>query len=224
MNTAHTNPQVTSLIAALGAQESSVRLKAAMAAGTDPEPAYVDALIARCGVEPDFYVRDMLTWALTRYPAGDVVPKLREALADGRDQDRSQALHTLSKIGDPDTWAAVTPELLRDRNDEVARAAWRAAVVLVPEGQERDLAAALATQFGRGDREVQVSLSRALVALGEPVEPVLQAAIDGDDPVVAAHAAATERLLRDPEAAFELNLDAARRTYALGGKEPDAHR
>lgn len=224
MNRARMESQVTGLVGALGAREPSVRLKAAMAAGTEADLALVDALIARCGVEPDFYVRDMLTWALTRFPAETTVPKLLDELESANDQARSQALHTLSKIGEPSTWTAITPELLRDPDDEVARAAWRAAVVLVPEEAERDLAAALATQFGRGDREVQVSLSRALIALGEPVEPVLRAAMEGDDPVAAAHAAATERLLRDPDAAFELNLDAARRAFALGGKEPDAHR
>jgi HEAT repeat protein len=224
MNTAHTNPQATALTAALGAREASTRLKAALAAGTDPDPAVVDALIDSCGTEPDFYVRDMLTWALTRFPAAATVPKLLDELHSANAQARSQALHTLSKIGDPDTWPAVTQALLRDPNDEVARAAWRAAVVLVPDGREPELAAELAAQLGRGEREVQVSLSRALVALGPAAEPVLGAAAGSADPRVAAHARATEKLLRDPDAAFELNLDTARRAFALGGKEPDADR
>jgi hypothetical protein len=36
------------------------------------------------------------------------------------------------------------------------------------------------------------------------------------DPAVRAHASATERLLRDPDAAFDLAVDAARRVVALG--------
>ncbi|SDL18598.1 hypothetical protein SAMN05216298_2950 [Glycomyces sambucus] len=224
MHTSHTNPQAIGLIDALGAKDASTRLKAALAAGTDPEPAYVDALVARCGVEPDFYVRDMLTWALTRFPAAATVPKLLAELGADRSQARSQALHTLSKIGDPSTWPAVTTGLLRDPDDEVARAAWRAAVVLVPEGQEQALAAELARQLARGDREVRLSLSRALVALGEHAEPAIRIALDSTDPEVAAHAKATERLLRDPEAAFELNVGTAKRAFALGGREPDADR
>ncbi|MEU6248557.1 HEAT repeat domain-containing protein [Glycomyces sp. NPDC047010] len=207
---------------ALAARDASVRLKAALAAGTEADPEVAEVLIARCAVEPDFYVRDMLTWALTRLPADVTVPALLAELDSANVQARAQALHTLSKVGDARAWPAITRDLLRDGDDEVARAAWRAAVVLVPEGQERALAEELAAQFGRGERDVQRSLSRALAALGEHAEPVLKAAMAGDDPVIAAHAVATERLLRDPEAAFEPAVDAAKRIAALGGREPEA--
>jgi HEAT repeat protein len=163
----------------------------------------------------------MLTWALTRLPSDLTVPRLRTELRSEHPQARSQALHTLSKIGDPDAWPAITRSLLRDADDEVARSAWRAAAVLVPEGREHDLAAELVTQLGRGDREMQLSLSRALIELGAAVEPMLQAAMASDDPKVRAHARATERLLHDPDAAFELAVDAAKRIFALGG-EPEA--
>jgi hypothetical protein len=42
-------------------------------------------------------------------------------------------------------------------------------VVLVPSGQEKALAEELTVQPGRGNPDVQLSLSRALVALGEEV-------------------------------------------------------
>lgn len=206
----------TQLVAALAAGDSSMRLKAALAIGTEPDPGMLDVLVVRCGVEPDFYVRDMLTWALTRLPADVTVPRLLGEVGSGVSQARSQALHTLSKIGDIRAWPAMTPVLLRDPDDEVARAAWRAAVAVVPEGLERDLAEILASQFGRGGREVQRSLSRALIELGAVIEPVLQRAAASEDPVVAAHAAATERLLQDPEAAFEPAVKEAKRIYALG--------
>lgn len=213
IDTETTNTQLT---AALAASAPSTRLKAALAVGTDPDPALLDALMARCAIEPDFYVRDMLTWALTRLPPDLTVPRLLAEVASPVSQGRSQALHTLSKIGDERAWPAITPALLRDEDDEVARAAWRTAVAVVPEGRERDLAETLAAQLGRGGRDVQLSLSRALVALGEAIEPVLQRAMDSDDPVAAAHATATERLLRDPEAAFEPDVKEAKRIYALG--------
>ncbi|WP_347177376.1 HEAT repeat domain-containing protein [Glycomyces sp. L485] len=203
---------------ALADGDSSTRLKAALAVGTRPDPALVDALVARCAIEPDFYVRDMLTWALTRLPSDSTVPRLRTQLRSERAQARSQALHTLSKIGDARAWPAITRSLLRDSDDEVARSAWRAAVVLVPEGQEQDLAEELALQLGRGDREVQLSLSRALVTLGEEVEPMLRTAMGSDDAKVCAHAIATVRLLRDPDAGFELAVDEAKRIVALGGE------
>ena len=212
----HTDPSAARLTDALAGGASSTRLKAALTAGTHPDPHLVDALVARCAVEPDFYVRDMLTWALTRLPTNLTVPRLLAELRSERAQARSQALHTLSKIGDPSAWPAITRSLLRDADDEVARSAWRAAVVLVPEGEEQDLAAELAGQLGRGDREVQLSLSRALVELGEAVEAVLEKAMAEGDPRVRAHARATERLLRDPDAGFELAVDDAKRLFALG--------
>ncbi|MEV7238429.1 hypothetical protein AB0N06_32155, partial [Streptomyces sp. NPDC051020] len=133
-----------------------------------------------------------------------------------RAQARSQALHTLSKIGDRQAWPAITPALLSDADDEVARSAWRAAVVLVPEGEEHELAVALATQLGRGERETQLSLSRALIALGEVMLPTLGAATTDLDPRVRAHAIATERLWRDPDAGFEFAIEEAKRIAALG--------
>ncbi len=202
---------------ALGSPDSSLRLRAALAAGTDPHPGYVEVLVRSCASESDFYVRDMLTWALTRHPAAIVVPRLLEETRAEGAQARSQALHTLSKIGDPRGWAAVTPELLRDPDEEVARSAWRAAVVLVPEGGEAELARALSAQLGRGDRNVQLSLSRALAALGDAATPVLADAARHRDAAVRAHAIATERLVRDPDEGFDQAIFEAKRIVALKG-------
>ena len=206
-----------SLISALAADDESVRLKAALAAGSSPDPSLLGVLVERCAVEPDFYVRDMLTWALTRLPSEITVPRLITELRSERAQARSQALHTLSKIRDARAWPAITSSLLRDSDAEVARSAWRAAVVLVPCGQERALAEELAKQFGRGNQDVQLSLSRALVALGEEVvEPVLRSAAASLDPAVQAHASATERILRDPDVGSARAVDAAKRRFVLG--------
>ncbi|MER5421055.1 HEAT repeat domain-containing protein [Streptosporangium roseum] len=196
---------------------SSVRLRAAMAVGTTPDPRFIDKLIERCAIEPEFDVREMLTWALTRHSASMTVPELLKEIRSERAQARSQALHTLSKIRDRQAWPAITRELLSDADDEVARSAWRAAVVLVPEGEEPGLAAVLSTQLGRGEREMQLSLSRALVALGEVIAPTLSVAMMDLDPRVRAHAIATERLLRDPDAGFEFAIEEAKRVVALGG-------
>lgn len=196
---------------------SSVRLRAAMAIGTAPDPRFVDKLVERCAIEPEFYVRDMLTWALTRHPASVTVPELLKELRSERAQARSQALHTLSKIGDRQAWPAITWALLSDADDEVARSAWRTAVVLVPEGEESGLATVLSRQLGRGERETRLSLSRALVALGEVIVPTLRAAMKDPDPRVRAHAIATERLLLDPDAGFEFAIEEAKRVVALGG-------
>ncbi|MER7863432.1 HEAT repeat domain-containing protein [Amycolatopsis japonica] len=209
--TQRTSPDLR-VLDALGAESSSTRLQAALAAGTHPDVGFVGPLVARCAIEPDFYVRDMLTWALTRLPAENTVPVLLAELGSEVAQARSQALHTLSKIGDRAAWPAITRSLLHDADDEVARSAWRAAVVLVPDGERARLARDLADQLGRGDRTVRLSLSRALVALGPVIEPVLRAGAASTDLAVRAHAHATERLLRDPDAGF----DESKRIVALG--------
>lgn len=196
---------------------ASVRLRAALEVGTAPEPRFVDKLVERCAVEPEFFVRDMLTWALTRHPLSVTLPALLREVGSERAQARSQALHTLSKIGDRRAWPAITGALLSDGDDDVARSAWRTAVVLVPEGEEAGLATVLATQLGRGERETQLSLSRALVALGEVVLPVLRTATTAPDRHVRTHALATERMLRDPDAGFEFAIEEAKRVVALGG-------
>ncbi|WP_243408122.1 HEAT repeat domain-containing protein [Frankia canadensis] len=205
---------------ALGAEDASVRLQAALAVGSnpgpDPEQGLLAALVERCAVEPDFFVRDMLSWALTRLPPEITLPRLRRELGSERPQARSQALHTLSKIGDRRAWAWITRDLLRDADDEVARTAWRAAVALAAEDDRPNLVDDLVVQLGRGDREVQLSLSRALVDLGGVIEPALARAAANPDPTVAAHARATASLLRDPEAGFDAAIDEARRVVALG--------
>ncbi|MGW0221437.1 HEAT repeat domain-containing protein [Streptomyces tendae] len=196
---------------------ASVRLRAALAVGSAPDPRFVDKLVERSAVEPEFFVRDMLTWALTRHPVSMTLARLVREVGSDRPQARSQALHTLSKIGDRRAWPAITRAVLRDADDEVARSAWRAAVVLVPEGEEPALAAALAAQLGRGGRETQLSLSRALVALDEAVVEVLDAATAAPDPHVRAHALATRLLLHDPDAGFASAIEEAKRVVALGG-------
>ncbi len=172
MNTTNHGGPFARIVRALAAPGPSDRLRTALAVGTDADPNFAEALVARCGVEPDFFVRDMLTWALCRLPAEVTVPLLIDELGSDITQARSQALHTLSKIGDTRAWPAVRT-LLHDRHDDVARSAWRAAVAVVPPGAEPDLAADLATELGRGDRDRDLSLSRALVALGDDVLPAL---------------------------------------------------
>ncbi|MFD4657184.1 HEAT repeat domain-containing protein [Kitasatospora sp. NPDC058444] len=196
--------------------DPSVRLRAAMAVGSRPHPGLVGGLVERCAVEPEFTVREMLTWALTRHEPAETVPLLLDEVRAEGAQARSQALHTLSKIGDRRAWPAITPALLADADDEVARSAWRAAVVLVPEGGERELAVVLAAQLGRGGRETRLSLSRALVALGEAMLPTLDAATADPDPRVRAHALATEQLWRDPDSGFESAIEEAKRTAVFG--------
>ncbi|MFF8377873.1 HEAT repeat domain-containing protein [Streptomyces sp. NPDC015661] len=216
MTMANEATNVMRALRGLGSDSSSVRLRAALAVGTAPDPRCVDELVGRCAIEPDFQVREMLTWALTRHASAQTLPRLLGELRSELAQARSQALHTLSKIGDRSAWPAITRELMTDPDDEVARSAWRAAVVLVPEGAESEPAGVLATQLGRGRRETQLSLSRALIALGEAMTPVLRAAASDPRPHVRRHAIATEKLSRDPDAGFDFAVEEAKRIVLLG--------
>lgn len=216
INPTNKTPRDTRLAGALSAGDPSVRLQAALAAGSNPGTALLEPLVERCAVEPDLFVRDMLSWALTRLPAETTLPRLRRELGSERAQARSQALHTLSKIGDGRAWAWITRAMLRDPDDEVARTAWRVAVALAPEDEKKDLAGELAGQLGRGDREVRLSLSRALAGLGDVAVHALATAAASSDPAVAAHARATELLRRDPETGFDAAVEEAKRVVALG--------
>ena len=191
--------------------DASVRLRVAMAAGTHPDPDQVEVLVQRCAVEPDLSVREMLTWALIRHDPEVTVDRLVQELRSDVAQARSQALHTLSKIGDRRAWPAVTRDLLVGPDETVARAAWRTAAGLAPPEERPTLAELLSTQFGRGGRDVQLSLCRALAMLGDVALPVVRRARVDPRPEIRAHAIATERLIRDPEEPPFAFLDVAGR-------------
>lgn len=215
------------LMAALRGATPSGRLQAALLAGTEPDPGLLATLIERCGVEPDFFVRETLTWALIQLPRTLVVPALRRQLDAPLPQARSQALHTLSKLVVPQAWAWVFPSLVNDPDDEVARTAWRVAVGVVPRGEEAHLTGTLLRHLGRGDADVKKSLSRALIDLAlldESLEPALIRARDTLLAEQRAHAGATLTLLADPGASFDGAYADARRKAGLaplpGGASP----
>jgi HEAT repeat protein len=203
------------LAEALAQGDGSARLQAAMDAGTRPNPSFIPVLIARCEIEPDFSVREMLTWALVRHPADLTLPPLIAELGSEVAQARSQALHTLSKIGDERAWPAITPALLFDSDDTVARTAWRAAVAVAPAEERTGLAAKLATLLGRGEREVRMSLGRALAALAPESEAALREAAAGADAEARVHALATLRIMADPDEAWETAEFEARRSLPI---------
>ena len=164
--------------------DQSVRLKAALAAGTYPEVEFIEVLIAQCAIESDFFVRDTLSWALMRNDAAKVVKRLETELQSSNPQAKSQAIHTLSKIGDRTNFSMITDEMLFDPDDFIASTAWRVASVLVPDDQKSILVKKLITQLGRGDSDIQFGLTRFLCALGECiVEPLTVASKSADETI-----------------------------------------
>jgi len=175
---------VPTLRALLDSPDQSVRLKAALAAGTYPDPEYIEILIAQCTHEPDFFVRDTLSWALMRHDVKKVVKRLETELQSSNNQAKSQAIHTLSKIGDKANYRLIRDEMLFDSDDFMAATAWRVASVLVLDDQKSDLVKKLITQLGRGDSDTQFGLTRFLCALGECiVEPLTEASNSTDEAI-----------------------------------------
>jgi HEAT repeat protein len=166
----------------LKSPDQSVRLKAALAAGTYPNLDYIEILIRQCASESDFFVRDTLSWALMRQDREAVVQRLIPELKSTNSQSRSQALHTLSKIGDKANYPLITLDLLLDVDDFVASTAWRSASVLVSDQEKPALVEILISQLGRGDSDTQFGLTRFLCAIGESiVAPLTQAAQSADE-------------------------------------------
>ena len=182
---------MATLKALLESPDKSVRLQAALAAGTYPEDSYIEVLVIQCAHESDFFVRDTLSWALMRHDIGKVVERLKSELNSDNPQARSQALHTLSKIGDKQFYSLITNEHHFDSQDKVAVTAWRAASVLVPDHEKSVLTKVLVSQLGRGDSDLQFDLTRFLCALGDVIVEPLQLASKSDKEEVRLHAAFT---------------------------------
>lgn len=192
---------MATLKALLESPDKSVRLQAALAAGTYPEDAYIEVLVSQCAHESDFFVRDTLSWALMRHDIGKVVERLKSELNSDNPQAKSQALHTLSKIGDKQFYTLITNEHHFDPLDKVAVTAWRAASVLVPENERTALTKVLISQLGRGDSDLQFDLTRFLCALGDVIIQPLQQLSSSEDENVRLHAAFT--LMRYQEMRLE---------------------
>ncbi len=168
----------------LASDDQSVRLKAALAAGTYPQLEFIKVLISQCRHEPDFFVRDTLSWALMRQDREAVMARLIPELTSPIAQARSQAVHTLSKIGDKENYSLISLNLLLDPEDSVASTAWRAASVLVPDDQKDALVKVLITQLGRGDSDTQFALTRFLCAIGDEIlEPLKEAARSSNEEI-----------------------------------------
>lgn len=168
----------------LASSDQSVRLNAALMAGTYPQSKFIEILISQCATEPDFFVRDTLSWALMRQERQRVVGLLIPELHSPINQARSQALHTLSKIGDKGNYHLITKDMLFDQDDFVASTAWRSASVLVPDEKKNELVNLLVTQLGRGDSDIQFGLTRFLCAIGDQIiAPLKQAALSDKEEI-----------------------------------------
>jgi hypothetical protein len=131
----------------------------------------------------------------------EVVEMLKPQLQSGVAQARSQALHTLTKIGDEAFYSLITREHLLDANDKVAVTAWRSASSLAPEDKKGGLAEILVTQLGRGDSDMQFDLTRFLCSLGDCTVGLLEDAAKSANEIVRIHAEFTLIRLKEMQLA-----------------------
>jgi HEAT repeat protein len=195
---------MATLKALLESPDKSVRLKAALAAGTYPDPEFIEILVSQCAHETDFFVRDTLSWALLRNDVPKVVERLKPELSSENAQAKSQALHTLTKIADKQFYSLITDEHLFNADDKVTVTAWRAASVLAPENEVPALIKILVTQLGRGDSDVQFDLTRFLCSLGKAIIEPLTEATKSPKEEISVHASFT--LMRYQEMNLEREL------------------
>lgn len=222
-------PRIDGTLRRLVDPDRDVRQAAALDLGTIAAPAAAPALVARLGFEQDFFVRDTLSWALTRIPDA-ATPLLLDSLAGTDTASRVQVLHVLSKIADPATTEAIVA-LTADTDSAVAsKARWALTRIGDP-----TVVPALAVHLGTGDSTNQNDLTRDLASFGAAAVPTLITGLVDGDEHVRSHAAevlcfmgpraegAIEALagaLQD--AADEVRLSAAMALYEVGTPEARA--
>lgn len=166
------------LLAQLSDPDKNARLRAVMALGQSGDPAALPVLLDRLRAEPDFFVRDNMSWAIASCGAVAVEP-LIALLEDELPTVRYQAAHALSKLRD----ARAVPALLATLHDADADVALKAVYALGRIGDVRALPA-LTQEIGSGSRERRTRREEALEAFGEDAIPHVSAMLTHADTAV----------------------------------------
>ncbi|MBG6192188.1 HEAT repeat protein [Arthrobacter sp. CAN_A212] len=177
------NPHIDEALERLVDPDKDVRQAAALNLGTKADTAAAQALVRRLGAEQDFFVRDTLSWAITRI-ADAATPLLLDALSGTDTATRVQALHVLSKIADPATTSHISL-LTADADTGVAsKARWALTRIADPSAIPN-----LAAHLGTGDSHKRNDLTRDLASFGAAAVPDLITALANGPATVRGHAA-----------------------------------
>lgn len=176
-----------------------IRQRAALALGAQVTPDLAGRLAALLWEEPDFFVRETLTWVLVRIGRA-ALPLAVAALDDERGQVRFDAVHLIGKIGDPSALPAVLP-VTADADDDVAA---KARFVLTRLGDPAAIPA-LTAYLGRGGDDRRTELTRDLATFGPAAVPHLEEALDHEDEAVRRHARWVLDVIADQNAAPQRN-------------------
>ncbi|MDO4263316.1 MAG: HEAT repeat domain-containing protein [Deinococcus sp.] len=181
-------------IAELSDPDKNIRIRAALDLGAAQERSALPELVARLAQEPDFFVREHLTWAVVRM-GPDAAPLLTKLLGHPNAAARLQAVHALSKMSDPTVVAALS-QAVHDPDSEVAR---KAIFALGQSQQVTDLAPLMAA-LGHTDAEHRSTVSTALANFGHEALAPLMEVLRAPQAERRAHAAEVLGLLGEPAA------------------------
>ncbi|GCB51564.1 FOG: HEAT repeat [Streptomyces sp. NL15-2K] len=161
-----------------------MRNTAALAIGSQFESGYANELVEALWTEPDFFVRETMTWAVTRLEEATRPAVLAAIEPDRSPEVRVQALHVVSKFANPETVDAVLP-YITDPDEAVARKArWALGRIREPRAVPH-----LVALLGDHGLEERNALTDDVAAFGSAAVPSLVEALRSDDQVVRRHAA-----------------------------------
>jgi HEAT repeat protein len=175
---------VRELVEKLSNADKNVRNTAAIAIGSQRESGCADVLVEALWAELDFFVRETMTWAVTRLEEATRPAVLAAVGPDRSPEVRVQALHVLSKFANPETVDAVLPHAT-DPDQAVARKArWALSRIREPRAVPH-----LIALLGDHEPEERNALTDDVAAFGSAVVPALVEALGSGDGVVRRHAA-----------------------------------
>lgn len=163
--------------------DKDVRQQSVVSLGQTPHPELAADIARVLWHEPDFFVRETLTWVLIQTP-GPAVQAAQRILVDADRATRLQALHVLSKVADPTTVNTVT-DYIDDPDSAVAEKA-RYALARIGDPQVIPL---LVARLGDDDLTTRDAMTKTLVEFGTAAVPALAGALEAPEPTVRAHAA-----------------------------------
>ncbi|WP_328334777.1 MULTISPECIES: HEAT repeat domain-containing protein [unclassified Streptomyces] len=162
-----------------------MRNAAALEIGKQREIGCGNSLVEALWREPDFFVRETMTWAVTRLEEATRPAVLAAITVDQSSEVRVQALHVVSKFANPETADAVLPHI-KDPDELVARKArWALGRIREP----RAVPHLIALLGDHGREEERNALTDDVAAFGSAAVPALVRALGSDDQVVRRHAA-----------------------------------
>lgn len=153
--------------------DKNIRSQAALNIGKRDDVSEVDALIQALITEPDFYVREDITWALVRFKHLSLQP-LIDLLDDENPSTRHHVTHVLSKIGGHE----VVAPLIHALHDADGKVISKAAFGLAQIGDERAIPELL-NLLGHPQRDVETMLMDVLERFGTAaVQPLIERMTD----------------------------------------------